>query len=170
MSELSERLRRAFDGAFAKEADLVEGDRESVMLFHAGEARIAVRVADASEAIQRTRWTHVVSDDSALLGLTSVRGRLVAVYDVLALLGRDAGASSGDWIVLASGDRSFGARFGSYAGLIQVSRAEIRRGADTTAGEAEWIRVEAVRFDLIRMQELIATRSNSGAVEAARED
>lgn len=101
LSERAEQMRLAFDRSFAEpivEARPATVDFVSIRL--GGEA-YAVRMADIVSLRAGVSITPCPSALPELLGIVGLRGVLVPVYDLAALLGHPP--SGGRWLVLAGG-------------------------------------------------------------------
>src|SRR5580692_11446316 len=85
-------LRSAFDDAFAAAAAEGAAAPRSALMVRAGGARCLIRVEELAGVEPRRRIVPIPGGAPALLGLSGVRSRLLAVFDLGALLGR-AGAA-----------------------------------------------------------------------------
>jgi len=96
-----------------------------------GRDRHAVRLSDVAALEVRCAVTPVPSEHPELLGIAGLRGAVVAVFDLAALIG----ASSGDapWLLLAKGAPvafAFGEFEGVWSGRAEdLVRAEAGRGS-----------------------------------------
>lgn len=117
-------LRAAFDRSFAA----APAGRAT-----AGEAFLAIRVADDNYALRLTEISGLHVDKKVvplpsacaeLLGIASFRGALVPVYDLRVLLAYPA-ASVPRWMVLLAAERPLGIAFDGFDGYLDVPREDV---------------------------------------------
>ena len=96
-----DELRQSFDRAFAEALSPRREEALSLLSIRVGRDRHAVRLADVAALEVRCAVTPVPSEHTELLGIAGVRGAVVAVFDLAALIG----AASGEvpWLLLAKG-------------------------------------------------------------------
>lgn len=93
-------LRQQFDEAFAQVPAGEEQALESLLAVRCGGARYAVRVTEIAALIVDVRITPVATPLTELLGIAGIRGAIVPVYDLAAILGQAADVPP-RWIALA---------------------------------------------------------------------
>ena len=96
-----EELRQSFDRAFAEELVPRRDEALSLLSIRVGRDRHAVRLSDVAALEVRCAVTPVPSDQPELLGIAGLRGAVVAVFDLAALIGASAGEAP--WLLLAKG-------------------------------------------------------------------
>lgn len=95
-------LAREFDDSFARAAAPPADADISVLLIRIGSARYAVRLSQLSGVFAHSAVTHVPGAPPAMLGLTALRGAIVPVYDLAALLGQSPVVASRSLLVAAA--------------------------------------------------------------------
>jgi chemotaxis signal transduction protein len=116
-----EALRREFDGAFALPTREVAADGVDLLAIRVGARRLALRVSEIAAVATGRRLTPVPSPTSELLGLVGMRGVLVAVLDLAALLGEELESSEAPrWLALCAGDDQLALGFHVLEGHVRV--------------------------------------------------
>jgi chemotaxis signal transduction protein len=110
------RLRLEFDGAFAEPAIRSSDDVETLLTLSVADADYAVRLREIEGLFADRAVATVPSPLPELLGLSSIRGRLVPVYSLGVLLGARS-VRAPRWFVVAEGAAAALAfdAMGSYA-------------------------------------------------------
>jgi chemotaxis signal transduction protein len=129
-------LRASFDAAFARPAARERAAARSLLvaISVAGEP-YALRSLDIRGLEAPRRVTPAPGGAEGLLGLAGVRGTVVPIYDLAALVGRDAGTDADEaWIALLEtpGGALVGVAFGSLDGTIAGTAAA---SSDVASGE-----------------------------------
>jgi chemotaxis signal transduction protein len=172
---VEERLasfRHAFDQAFAV-APITTGDTFEDML--------AVRIAGDPYALRLRAITGLVasrkivplpSRKPELLGVAGIRGSLVAVYSVAALLGYvDSKPTS--WLALAGTSEPIGLGFEEFEGFLRVRSRDVfaappAEGARPHAGEV--VRVENQSRRVVDIPSMLGTLAvHAGAAGSSKE-
>lgn len=94
-----QELRQSFDRAFGEELSARRDDALNLLSIRVGRDRHAVRLSDVAALEVRCAVTPVPSDQPELLGIAGVRGAVVAVFDLAALIG--ASSDDAPWLLLA---------------------------------------------------------------------
>jgi chemotaxis signal transduction protein len=125
-----EQLRREFDERFAAPAAVVGESLESLLSIRVAGERFAVRAVDIAELARCPEPTRVPSRSPALLGVIGLRGSVIPVFGLGALLGF-AAQEPPRWIVRCEGDATVGLAFAAYDGHVRIRTADIdlSRGA-----------------------------------------
>ena len=135
-------LRDAFDRSFA-EAPSEADAREDLLHVRLGAATYSLRLTEISGVFADMIITPLPSPVPALLGLVGLRGAILPVYDLRAMLGYVVEAKP-RWLAIAEGI-SVGLAFDGFEGHIRVAREAILPSA---GGEARIGHVrEVVRLD-----------------------
>ncbi len=128
----AEALRREFDAGFALEPGRLEA-RIDVLAIRAGRA-CALRLRAVEALLLTPRITPAPSRAPELLGLAGVRGAVLPVFDLRALLGLGA-AEAPRWMVVA-GSPAFALAFEENEGCLRVPISAVSAdagGADELA-------------------------------------
>ncbi len=123
-------LRRTFDASFAEPIAAAQTDEAGLLSIRAGDRPMAVRIEEIAAVSKCPRVTPVPSAQPALLGLAGVRGMLITVYSLAALLDERPGGAR--WLVLAAADPSAGLSFDELIGYERAPRSATRAGAVVT--------------------------------------
>lgn len=121
-----EELKRAFDRSF-QEAP-VERDHElaHLLVVRIGTARFALRVSDLAGLARAQSVMAVPAADSTLLGLAGLKGRLVAVYSLAAMIGSAALTTEPErWFVLCRAEDRIALAFTTAEGTMMVPSSEL---------------------------------------------
>jgi chemotaxis signal transduction protein len=169
-NETAVKLRREFDAAFARAFVLEPDASEHLLLVRAGERQLAVRAREIAGIMRCPPSAALPSRNPALGGLVGVRGTLVAVYSVSALLGELSGRVASGWIVLCDVDRSAALSFDELAGYERVAVDEIRSPRQPNRGGSasgiEHLRgADRTVLSLPRLLERIRRDSGAGPKE-----
>lgn len=146
---LAERMRDAFDAQFEapRTSELVE--TRDFVLVHAGGERVAIAL-DAIRAVVRCpAATPVPGARHGLIGIAAMRGEIVGMYELGALLGGQAGSTRADAWALLARVPSVGFVVDEFEGHTRKNVDEIVRRDDTE--EADAFRVDD---DLVRIVDL----------------
>ncbi|HEX3409495.1 MAG TPA: chemotaxis protein CheW [Candidatus Binataceae bacterium] len=121
-----EDLRSAFDRSF--EAAPVERDHELVHLLvvRIGAARFALKVNDLAGLARAEKVVPIPSKDPTLLGLAGLKGRIVAVYSLAALIGNAELVKVAErWLVMCRSEDRLALSFTAAEGTVMVPTSEL---------------------------------------------
>jgi chemotaxis signal transduction protein len=123
-------LRNAFDRAraipFSSQA--VERMESLIGVRICGDS-YAIRVSEISGLANARKIVELPSAIPELLGVAGVRGVLVPVYSLSALLGYNAEAVQGRWLVLCGTEEPIGLAFNDFEGYVTVPSAQVYAAA-----------------------------------------
>lgn len=115
-------LRRAFDETFATPAELEREELRALIEIRVGCDSMVLR-ADQITGIGRCRRiVPVLSRIPELIGIAGMRGAMVPVFDLAALLGRPPGTRQPPWIALAHAESPVALAFEEFEGQVEVKR------------------------------------------------
>lgn len=154
-------LRRIFDDAFAKPAAAPSSDAaEHLLKLRAGDQLIAMRLQEVHGVLRCPPVTTIPGGHSALLGIGSVRGRLVALYRLAELLDASSTQRDGEWIVLCGPQRQLALVVNEVQGHAKVSAEELTKVEPARAGvSAGLVLVEGRHRTLLRVSAIVAALS-----------
>jgi chemotaxis signal transduction protein len=114
-------LRNAFDRARAVpwETAAVEQIENLLAIRVSGDA-LAIRLSEISGLATDRKIVAFPSPIPELLGVAAIRGRLIPVYSLAALLGYSANASHGRWLALCGTEEPVGLAINDFEGYVQV--------------------------------------------------
>jgi chemotaxis signal transduction protein len=136
-----ERMRREFDAAFAEEVDLRPADTVDLLSVAVDGRRVAVPVGDLAAVQLCPPLTPLPGADARLIGIAGVRGALVLVYDLGALLGGRR-TEQRRFLALRRPDATAGIGFDSLEGYLRLPRSAVREAVvETGAGALAVVRI-----------------------------
>jgi chemotaxis signal transduction protein len=124
-------LRRSFDASFAAPARSHDEERRSALAIRAGEGRFAVRVEDLAGVEACRQIVKLPGSLPGLLGVAGIRGRLLAAYDLGALLGqpsRGLGPSRAPvgWLLVCGAEPGIGLLIDEIEAFVRVAAADFK--------------------------------------------
>jgi chemotaxis signal transduction protein len=121
-----EELRSAFDRSFQEAPVERNHELAHLLVVRIGNARFALRVSDLARLARTQGVTPLPSADRGLLGLAGLKGRLVAVYSLAAMIGSAAlGTEPERWFVLCRTEDRIALAFTAAEGTIMVPSSEL---------------------------------------------
>jgi len=148
-------MRHAFDQSFAAAPATGTDVLQDFVAIQLGGHPHAVRIAELAGLFADRRVTRVPGRRSELLGIASVRGALVPVFDLAASLGYPATAAS-RWLMIATA-RSFAFAIESFEGHVRVPASAIAPSADHSAHVREVMRGDWGVRAIIELSSVIET-------------
>ena len=119
-------LKRAFDLTFQQ--PLVERAQELVhlLIVRIGTARFALKVADLAGLARAQTVVPLPGADAGLLGIAGLKGRMVALYSLAAMIGSpELSTEQNRWMVLCRCEKEIALAFTAVTGTMMVPRAEL---------------------------------------------
>jgi chemotaxis signal transduction protein len=130
-------MREAFDGAFARAPEIDERVFEDLLAIRAAAQPYALRLSALAGLYVDRRVVPLPSAMPALLGLVGLRGELVPVYDLGALLGH-ASRDGGRWLSLVRAeDGALGLAFDQLDGFARVPRDAVTVAGSSARGHVQ---------------------------------
>jgi chemotaxis signal transduction protein len=117
-------LRRAFDAAFAEAPATSPAPSEDLLAFRLAGDPYAVRLRQIGGLFKDRRLTLLPSPVPELLGVAGIRGSIVPVCDLRALLGYPP-AGNTRWLLLTVAPEVVGMAFEAFEGQLRVRRESI---------------------------------------------
>lgn len=141
-----DEMRRRFDESFAAPVRELTRDTEQMLTIITAGERFAVRLRDISGLTTLSgRLLPVPSSVPELLGITGIRGAVVPVFSLAAMLGLRPSGEPVHWLLLCGGKQAaIALAFDAMQRHIEVARSEIFNG------EAEFARryvIETARHE-----------------------
>ncbi|WP_438030043.1 chemotaxis protein CheW [Sorangium sp. So ce233] len=181
LAERLDELRAAFDASFAAPALTRAEEPARALAIRAGDRRLVARIEELAAVEPCRRIVPLAGGPPGLLGLAGLRGRLVAVYDLAALVGgrpragtADGGAAAGPaprWLLVCAESPEIALAIDEIEGHARLPR----EGAGPAAGERgegagehvkEAVDVDGAPRGLLRVPAIAATvlrRAQRGA-------
>jgi purine-binding chemotaxis protein CheW len=123
-------LRRAFDRSFAEAPAVEPGAHDDLLDLRIGSDSYAVCLADAGGLFADTRVTPLPGSVTEMCGVVGLRGAILPVYDLRALLGYAKGRVPRWLLVIAHTPVALA--FDGFEGHLRVPRAAIASVPDRT--------------------------------------
>ena len=160
MSDLAKSTRaadlaRAFDGSFAEPVRSVSDDADDFLTIRTGGDAYAVRVREIAGLIADRKIVPLPTSEPAFLGIAGLRGGVVPVYSLAALLGRVPNAEMPRWMLLVGTGAPLGLAFDQFDGHVRVPHADVSSGGGAATQES--VRIGAAWRGVIPVQALAAT-------------
>ncbi|MDB6107279.1 MAG: cheW3-2 [Gammaproteobacteria bacterium] len=131
------QLRSTFDQARAVPflSDAVERIEDLLAIRVSGDA-FAIRLSEISGLATDRKIVAFPSPIPELLGVAAIRGRLVPVYSLAALLGYSAQSSQGRWLMLCGTEEPVGLAINDFEGYVRVPLAQVYTAEQKDAASA----------------------------------
>jgi chemotaxis signal transduction protein len=139
-------LRRAFDQTCAAPPREDAAAPESLIVIRVAGDRYALKAGEIAGLARCPKVVPLPSRVSGFLDIAGIRGMLLPVYSLAALLGyADSGDSSGRWLVLCGTDNPVGLAFAEFDGCARVSRSDLFEAEEKEAAREHVKQVARVR-------------------------
>ena len=126
-----DELRESFDSSFSRPPPPQKDPGEALLRLRVGGAPLAVRLGQLSGLHLMPRLVRLPNSPASLLGVAGLRGQLVAVHDLAALLGLQTGEPA-RWLLLAGGARRVGLAASGFEGQLRATGEQLKPGGSTT--------------------------------------
>lgn len=148
-------LRDAFDSAFARLPETADDQRARLIAIRIGGEPHALRLHEIAGVFADRVISAVPSRSRALLGIAGVRGSVVPVFDLGALVGYPARGTKLRWLVIAARQR-VGFAFESFDGYFAVAPTAIVRAREGSTHVDEVARVGDQLRPIVLLDSVIA--------------
>jgi chemotaxis signal transduction protein len=121
-----EDLKKSFDLTFREPK--VERGQElmHLLIVRVGITRFALKLADLAGLVHARTVVPIPSSGSGLLGLTGLKGRMVATYSLAVMIGcPEVSAEPARWMVLCRCQREIALAFTAVTGTMMVAAREL---------------------------------------------
>jgi chemotaxis signal transduction protein len=118
-------LARAFDAAFAAPPRRPDGDLLDLLALRLAERPYAIRLTEISGLAAHRKVVPLPSRMPELLGLAGIRGSLVPVYSLAALVHDPPPREGGGWLALCRAPEPVALAFDELEGLLRVPRSDL---------------------------------------------
>ncbi|HTA21594.1 MAG TPA: chemotaxis protein CheW [Polyangia bacterium] len=135
----AEALRRAFDHGFAAPARVHSEDAVDLLALTVGTERYAVRLGDVGGLLVDRRLVALPATVPEFLGLTAIKGGVVPVWSLSALLGYGADHAPPRWLILVGGrsrGETLAVAFERFDGHLRVPRGQLSERSSEGSSEA----------------------------------
>ncbi|WP_437682437.1 chemotaxis protein CheW [Sorangium sp. So ce131] len=177
-------LQQAFDASFARSAEACPEEAARALAIRAGGRRLVVRIEELAAVEPYRRTAPLAGGPPGLLGLAGLRGRLVAVYDLAALLGGRprggadvAGGAGGGgegsrpaprWLLVCARSPDLALAVDEIERHVGFSSADVRplSGGDPGGHVGEAVEIDGAPLGILRVPSVVAAvlaRAQGGA-------
>lgn len=125
VSEKAAELRRAFDEARAIPFSERAEQAENLLAIRISGDAYAIKVSEIAGLATGRKIIPLPGPIPELLGLAGIRGKLVPVYNLTALLGYSSDAEQPGWLALCGTEECFALAFHEFEGYLRVARGEL---------------------------------------------
>lgn len=125
VSEKVAELRRAFDEARAIPFPEGAKEAESLLAIRISGNAYAIKVSEIAGLATNRKIVPVPGPIPELLGLAGIRGTLVPVYSLDALLGYGSEAEQPGWLALCGTEDCFALAFHEFEGYLRIAQEEL---------------------------------------------
>jgi chemotaxis signal transduction protein len=130
-SQRLEELRHGFDSSFSRPPPPQQEPGAALLRLRVGGAPLAVHLGHLSGLHLMPRVVRLPGSPASLLGVVGLRGQLIAVHDLAALLGLPTGEPP-RWLLLAGGSRRVGLAAAGFEGQLRATREQMKPGGTST--------------------------------------
>ena len=130
LGDRAAQLRDLFDRSFQTASAESALQTEDFLLIRVANLPYALRVSEVSAVAAHRRVVAVPSRRTDLLGLAGIRGSLVCVYGLAALLGH-ASDSTATWLALCGSAEPVGLAFQELEVFVRVPRGDVHEDPST---------------------------------------
>jgi purine-binding chemotaxis protein CheW len=118
-------LRRAFDHTFASPRGQARDEVEQLLAIRVAGHPCALKVREIAGLATGRRIVSLPSQLPELLGIAGIRGALVPVYGLSALLGYDQGTAQHRWLVQCGTEEPIALAFEEFEGHLRAPRSDV---------------------------------------------
>lgn len=119
----AEEFRRAFDASFALPLAPAAAELDDVLQVTVGAAPYAIRLSEIAGLVASRTLVTVPSTAPGLLGLAGIRGQIMPVFSLAALLGAADEVQSPPWLILSPAPDSLALGFSRFDGFLRLPRS-----------------------------------------------
>jgi chemotaxis signal transduction protein len=152
-------LRNAFDRARAVPSATAAVERiENLLAIRVSGDAFAIRLSEISGLATDRKIVAFPSPIPELLGLAAVRGRLIPVYSLAALLGYSANTGQGRWLALCGTEEPVGLAINDLEGYLRVPFTRVytaEQNDDVSAHVKHVVRAADMVRDIVSIPLLI---------------
>jgi purine-binding chemotaxis protein CheW len=161
-TELAAELRGLFDAAFSQPPPAPAGEFENLLAIRVGANPYALRLSELAGLVADQTFTRVPASTPSVFGVASLRGLIVAGYDLRVLLGQ-VGGTPLRWLALAATDSTVGLAFDELEGHVSVSTSSIaaQEGEQHRTHTHEVVRVGQTVRPIIHLPSVVETIKGS---------
>ena len=158
-TQLAQQLRDAFDKSFAHPPATSVDQYEEILLVRVGADPYAIRLAEITGITATRVIVAVPSTDARVLGLAGIRGNIIPVFDLAALLGYPSNSETTRWMVLCAIDEPIALAFAEFEGYERLPHSSLLSDAAATQREhvGEIAQTSVGARPVVNIRRLVAT-------------
>lgn len=119
------QLRRDFDQSFAAKPALATQDVEALLSIQVSGDAYAIRLSEITGIIHGRKLVSVPAAAPHFVGVSGIRGGIVAVFSLASMLGRAHRPDSVRWMVLCGTDEPIALGFSGFEGYLRVPKSAL---------------------------------------------
>ena len=131
-----EELRRRFDAAFVVAPVDRDEDLESFLAVKIGNEKYALRVRDVTGFAAARKIVPLPSPIAEMLGLAGIRGSVVPVFSLAAMIGYEQAQDPPRWFLLCRAAEPIALGFDEFEGYLELPSADRSELAEAGDGDA----------------------------------
>lgn len=128
------QLREEFDKVFASPANPSLGQTNNLLAVRVAGIPYAIRMREIAGLYSKRKVVPLPSPSRALLGIAGVRGEIIPVYSLAALLGHPQDQEQTKWIALCGSGETAGLAFSQIEGYFPIDLADIHEANEAVGG------------------------------------
>jgi chemotaxis signal transduction protein len=167
-----DELRRTFDQSFAAPPAERPEEQVELLALRLADHPYAVRLLDVAGMVRGTKVVPLPPGVPELLGLAGLRGGLVPVFGLAALLGHPEPPEPPRWMLVCGGEDPIALAFHDFEGHLRLPKSALHADADRTSGRrhvADVARTPLLLRAVIGIPSIVETIRSRRASPAARE-
>lgn len=156
-------LRQAFDHSFALPPRALAAEVDDLLSIHLAGERYAVRLRDIAMMVASRAVVPVPSAVPALLGLVGIRGRVVPVFSLAAILGHEHATGAPRWLVVCGAEEPIAFGFSHFEGYVRLARSSVHSDENPQAARQyvhQMARTDTGMLAVINIPLVVATIRN----------
>jgi len=118
-------LRQAFDESFAQPPAAHAAAFEDFLGIRVAGNPYALRLLEAAQVAAHGQVLELPSEQPEFLGLAGLKGELLPIYSLAALLGHGRETGEGRWLAVCGTEGRIGLAFANLEGFLRVPRSEV---------------------------------------------
>jgi chemotaxis signal transduction protein len=128
-------LRESFDKSFALPISTTSHTFVGMLAIRVGKGEYAVRIDELADVQKACKVVPLPGARSEMIGLAGIRGRLVAVYSLAALLG-DGDTKGWNWLAICGSGQSLALAFDELHAYVQAPKGDLYPAAQVDGARA----------------------------------
>lgn len=149
MSGNDAKLRLDFDALFAAPPPEVAEDSVALISLRLSGAPYALRLEEVSGLHRDRKIVWVPGGAPTLKGLAGIRGKLVPIFDLAAILGHQG--EEGRWVVLYGQEETMGFAFSVLEGYLTLPRTALARAEQSSILVTDVAKIGSIGYGIVSL-------------------